>query len=664
MRPQISRLAADTPKGLAGRAIDRSRPVQFQLDGRVVNGYEGDTVLSAVLASGMDTLGIHLGRRMGLSMASAPAIAHAALAADPQKSLAMERTPAIQGAEFVTLAGRRPWSWTRLFQPGRSLGINLNDPHALDRPWLANNGIGQETCDVVVVGGGVAGLSAALTAARAGLTVSVVEASPILGGHSGLFGTQDGEDTPDAAMARLAAEVRNSPAISVLLSTEVFSLRRGLVRAHRIETVAGDARGSVIDIPTKRIVLATGSAERLPLFAGNRLPGVIGALETYELASRYGVWSGRSLMLATASNPAYRLAVLAREIGVVVETILDSRPNPNSRFIDFAKAYGIRQATGNCPVEVQANRSGSQLTVSLDRGAPLRTEHLVVCGGWQPDLTLWHIAGGSSQWDAERYRLEPVGTLDSIALAGSAAGYLTRQGCIQSGADAVDRLLGRERRPVTDPVIDPHYETPDGTLDNTEARVTSSVTYLDLGTSLITRPMAPPRRWASALRAAKAPELPALSEASQPLSLGTIAAGVTLGLIPARSAGVVAQERVALVPLPQEGRLGHDAHNSVPADDDIPQYLIGRFGQNARIETVRPMDDRRLDPGSLIFANQDVLTPLSAIGVVLRTSSKGIRAVLDGDAIEGKQFLAVRDHGQWVAIALSVDLDTKGGTTA
>lgn len=652
MRPQINRLSADTPKGLAGSAIDRTRPLQFHLDGRLVSGFAGDTVLSAVLASGIDTAGSHLDHRVGLTHAAAPPIAYATQADNRQRALPMHRTPALDGAEFVTLGGRRSWSWTRLFQPGRTLGLDLDDPHAFGRPWLSAEGTRQDVRDVVIVGGGVAGLSAALTAARSGLTVTLIEASPQLGGHSGLFGTQDGEDTPEAAMARLATEVLTNPAITVHLSTEVFSLRQGMVRAHRVEMADGRARGNVIDIEAGRIVLATGAGERLPLFAGNRLPGVSGALETYELASRYGIWPGRTLVLATASNAAYRLAVLARDIGVPVEAIIDSRPRPNSRFIDFSRAYGIHQITGTVPVEIRANTAGSRLSIVLDGGDPLTAERLVACGGWQPDLTLWHVAGGASRWNDALSRLEPVGALAGIALAGSAAGYFTRQGCIQSGADAIDALLGRERRPLADPIIDPLYETPDATLVDHGELAAAAPTYLDAGPSLLTRPAPPPRHWYDVFRPRGMAELPALSEASHPLTLETIAAGVTLGLIPPRSAGIVAQERVALIPLTPEAAPAAIALPLADGEAEIPDFLQDRFGPDARIHTILPQDGRRLGAGALIFADADALEPLAAVGVVLRTTGAGIRALLANDAIHDGAALFVRDHGQSVAIIL------------
>src|SRR5690606_29467492 len=119
---------------------------------------------------------------------------------------------------------------------------------------------------------------------------------------------------------------------------------------------------------------------------------------------------------------------------------------------------------------------------------------LIVCGGWQPDLTLWHIAGGASRWNKARHRLEAIGELEAIALAGSAAGFLTRRGCIPSGADAVDALPGRPRKPVDDHLIDPLYETPDATTP-IAGLVDGAPTYLDAGAEFLTRPQPQPKSW-------------------------------------------------------------------------------------------------------------------------------------------------------------------------
>ena len=74
MRGQPNRLAAETSGPFSGSAIDRSQPLQFRLDGRLINGFAGDTVLSAAIAAGIDTLGRRSGGAVALSTRCAPAI--------------------------------------------------------------------------------------------------------------------------------------------------------------------------------------------------------------------------------------------------------------------------------------------------------------------------------------------------------------------------------------------------------------------------------------------------------------------------------------------------------------------------------------------------------------------------------------------------------------
>jgi sarcosine oxidase subunit alpha len=649
MRPQINRLPENAPKGFAGTAIDRNKPLRFRLDGRIVSGFAGDTVLSAALAAGIDTVGQHRDSPIGLTSRAHPAISHASLANDPQFALPMARTPAQDGAEFVTFGVERSRGMARLFQPGRTLGLKLDAAHPLSRPWRTIPGAAETTTDLLVIGGGVAGLSAALAGARAGLTVTLVEAREFLGGHSGLFGTQEGEDAPEASMARLSAEVDLDAAITVLTATQVFSIRPGLARAHRIETAPGTSRGRVIDIAAARIIIATGALERLPIFAGNRLPGVTGCLDAYELAARYGVWTGQRAIVATGSSPAYRLAMLASDAGIGIDRILEARPESASRFIAFSRAYGIVQSPGTVVASVGTVRGGGLLAVHTQnrQGSTLVTDRLLVCGGWQPDLTLWHIAGGASAWDADRGRLAAQGDIDSIALAGSAAGYFTRRGCIQSGADAVDQLLGRERRPVDDPIIDPLHETPDGPLAIAAPAAEGAPSYLDAGIGLLQRPAEVPRKnrlafWRTAPRG-----LTMLSEAPQALAVNEVAAGVDLALIPADAAGIVAQERVASVPLSVErGPPSPDSWTPIETTE-IPAFLIGRYGPEAKILRIIPEEARILEPGALIFPNTDTRHPDQSIGVILRHHSAGAVGIVAAK-IATEYPVTVREQGQFV----------------
>ena len=640
MRPQTNRLPPTTGKGLAGAHIERTRPIRFTINGRVTPGFEGDTVLSALLAAGVDTIGTHAGQPLGLRPSAAPAIAYAAKASAPEHALPMERTPARDGAEYRIIAeGPSPGLLARLFQPGRTLGLTLDAANSLVRPWRSIRGQLAEATDLIVVGGGVAGMAAALAGARAGLKVTLIEASPHLGGHSGLFGTQDGESTPEENIAALAAEIAATQAITVLTHAEVFAIGEGMVRAHQLDVSGERVEGQVVDLPARHIVLATGAFERLPVLPGNRLPGIVGAQDAFELAYRYGIWPGQSWLLATSGNPAYRLATLLAESGMALNRILDGRDHASSRYIEFCKAYGIRQFPGTIPLAITPG-TGGRLSVELPHGEPVSVDRLVLCGGWQPDLTLWHLAGGESRWNARRERLEPSGEVGGLVLAGSAAGHFTRRGCVTSGIHAVDRLLGRPGQGVDDPVIDAIYETPDRQMHVADSGDATTLTYLDTDNTLMLRPAPPPRRrWTHIFRGAQAGPVRVLSEAPQPLSIGAICAGVGIGLIPPGSAGIVAQERVALVPLartePPHPPLAQDVAT-------VPAYLADRFGTDAVVATLRHDPSRQLDSGALIFEGEDMLDPRRAVGVVLRTREGKTEALVAASV----RNVVVRDLGQ------------------
>ena len=661
MKGQPNRLDTDKPHGLHGSSIVRTKPLQFRLDGRVINGFAGDTVLSAAVASGIDTVGELGGQPIGLSGRFAPAVAFGLGRA--AQALPMARIPAIDGADLYTSGGRGRWSRLPTFgRPFRSLRQDL-DRRAVAAPWYDQAPQSLATTDIAIVGGGVAGMSAALAAAHTGARVTLIEAAPTLGGSARYFGSQEGDESPDQSIGRLMAAVAATDAITVMLRAEALAARAGRVRVHAV-TVDGEAvTGQVIDIAAPRIVLATGAIERLPVFPGNRLPRVITTLEAFLLAERYGVWPGHSAILATVHSAAYRLPMLLSDAGIPTSRIADARTNPQSRFIEFSRAYGITQAGGTIPARAEPAARGRGLAVTLQLALdgyshteePLAADALLVCGGWQPDLTLWHMAGGQSRWSAERHRIEPTTGPGQVALAGAATGFFSKHACLLSGQDAVDWLFGTPRTPVVELTIDPIYETPDDPTPAVPLLANSQqASYLDAGLNLIQPPsqrLDTKPRWRPF-----APAEPAWSLTDQPraLAIGDVVAGVQLGSIPTASAGIVAQERaVASGDLVDAARLALLPDLRVPPPPErVPDFLVGRFGTDPQLWIVAPVEPRTLEIGALIFLNSDQTDSRLAIGAVVAIEPEKTIALIGKPSPQPGEGVTLRDHGRSVAIRL------------
>ncbi len=656
MTLQPHRLTLDKPHALGGSAINRQRPLQFRLNGRTIHGFEGDTVLSAVLAAGIDSVGLYRGQLLALSERYAPSVV-AAGAHDPaRQALPMARIPAMDGADLVTLGSQpqrgRLAGLADLFgRTSRTLGINLD--HFLLQPWLDAAAQSGPISDVIVVGGGVAGMTAAIAAARLGRSVCLIERNSYLGGAAVLFGSMEGEETPAESVARLKRELAALPNIVVLLRSDAISVHPGRVIVHIVDSGDSLPSGRMEMLTAGAIVLASGTLERLPVFPGNRLPGVNGSLAALERARNYGVWAGQSAVFSTVAGAPYRVAMQASDAGITVLRIADARPNPQSRFIEFTKAYGIRRASGMAPVGAAVATGGKHgLSISLDlafdgyhqKEAPMIADQFVVCGGWQPDLSLWLTAGGKIAWDSATQRLQAELGPAGVALAGSAAGWISKQACMSSGADAINFSFGRKRKPIVERQIDAVYDTLDGhtPVPGTSTAITGKApAFLDNGERLNAIPDATGRTWWFMRK----PTAWSLSQLPQAFSVCDIAAGVQMGAIAAQDAGEIAAERcpsssdlVHLPPMPIEKEQG-DAPPAL-----IPDYLRGRFGAQPQVWRIETSEVRTIDRGALIFVNSDQSDPRQAIGVVLLSDPAQVLALIGRSDAKSGDGVTVRDE--------------------
>jgi sarcosine oxidase subunit alpha len=587
---QPNRLPADAAHQFGGIALGRSKPLAFRLNGRRIEGFAGDTVLSAILAAGMDTFGLFGDAPLGLGDRLAPLAT-----GKGGDALPIDRLPAADGLELRTV-GRRRFSFRR----GRTLNHVIDGIPEL--PWLRRKADATLLTDVLVVGAGIAGLAAADAAARAGHSVVLVERRPWLGGDARYFGPVGDEASPEAATGSLIARLAAHSDVTVMTHADLFALHGLSARVHGI----ADGRGTVTAITAKRIVLATGSLQRLPIFAGNRLPGVLSAVTAYHFAKRYGVVDGRSTIVATQSNYAYRLAMRLHDAGIDVRRIVDPRVNPQSRFVDFAKASGLKLAGGQQPVAASLVRRGLHASFSnmgsAEPSLHLDADSLIVSGPFQPDLTLWMLAGGGTYWGDGK--LLPRGHVEHVALAGSATGYRSMEACSASGSAAIAELFGTARAAIADTEIGAPYETPESAT-MIAPPVSGTRAFLDTGASLIARPDPAVK--------------PLLTAHAQAPSLGDVAASVELALTLPSDAGAVAEERGA-----PGGDLVASNWTPPPAADQSPSHwLAGRFGEET--QTIRLVVDgkRRFERGALVYANTSPPDPVQAIGVIDSSPADG-----------------------------------------
>lgn len=619
------RLTATDGQDFAGRCIDRNKRLSFRLEGRTLTAQDGDTILSALLAAGIDGAGSHAGHELGLAELPELPVRYADGSRHAHSALPIGRTRVTDGAEY-TLFPRpaepplKGWLKRVTGRRGSSLGVDFTGGQPGPAFFADMTPEPHEAADVVVVGGGIAGLSAARRAAEQGKSVLLVEERMCLGGDAELFGHAAGEEAPGKTVARLADDLSRDANVTLWMGARALSFRNGVLMVHRIAEREGRSAPGLIALSPKRTVLATGASCRLPVFPGNRLPGVAGLATAFHLAVAYGVWPGPDALVATSTNSGYRLALMAQDAGTPPGRVIDSRLAPQSRFIEFCKAYGIRSAPGLQIQAVSEHPSGRNLTVLTELAteggagqfAPLTAGSAIVAGGWLPRLQLWLDAGGRIETGADGAIAAGDGP-GGVALAGAAAGYVNNPAIVQSGSSAIGELFGRPARKITDTGVDAGFESADGPLpaSSRSGGTDDAPAYLSQG-SLLAR--------AEQFGRQSTPPLPREDNAvpDAPLDLPALAGMVASGELEMGQFGDIARER-AVSPL-------SFSRNAPPAPTPsdrvatlVPQWLSGRFGDDARIVELHGTG---LEAGSLLYPNSDQRDPEQAVGVVVRPAGE------------------------------------------
>ena len=453
----------------SGGRIERSKLLEFGFNSKRYQGYQGDTLASALLANNVAVVGrsfkYHRPRGIVGSGAEEPnAIIQLESGVGSTPNLRATQVELYYGlsassvncwpsvdfdigaitgffarilpAGFYYKTFMWPpslWMWyERRIRRAAGLGTVPSgpDPDYYDRY--------NTHCDVLVAGAGPAGLAAALAAARAGARVLIADEQNEFGGQ--LLGNRETIDALPAVqwVNEVVSELAAYDNVRLLPRTTVFGYYThnflGLLERRSDHLPPGSGIGPrqrLWRVRAKSVVLATGAIERPLVFSNNDRPGVMLASAVSSYVNRYAVTPGSRAVVFTNNDSAYASAFDLTDAGVPVAAVVDARPEANTDLALMAKERNIQVIPGHVVVDVKGrNRvEGVRIMKLADSGESvegsahhLATDLLAVSGGWSPAVHLHSQSGGRTRFEPDIACFVPDTVVQNECSVGACAG--------------------------------------------------------------------------------------------------------------------------------------------------------------------------------------------------------------------------------------------------
>jgi len=432
-----------------GRLINKDKAVSFTFNGKHLRGFEGDTLASALLANDQMLMGrsfkYHRPRGVVASGAEEPnGLVNLGKGASFEPNARVTTTELFDG---LTAASQNHWPslefdvgainthlsrflpagfYYKMFMYPRSFWKHVYEPIIRKSAGLGKAPKDRDhdtyehfnaTVDVMVVGGGIAGLAAAHAAGTRGARVLLVEQTADWGGRAVVdTPTIDGLSAQDW-INKTVQDLEKMPNVDIrvrCMGAGVYD--HGYALAYeRLTDHAPDTDGPrqrLWRVRAKQIVTATGAIERPLSFAANDLPGVLLASAVRDYVVNFGVSSGDRTVVVTNNDDAYRTAIILKQAGLDIPAIIDARTEVEGDLIDQARALGIRVELGKGIAKAKGGKRVTGVAVCAQAGEGAVLEEIAcdcvaMSGGWSPVVHLWSHCGGKLNWDADQVMFRP-----------------------------------------------------------------------------------------------------------------------------------------------------------------------------------------------------------------------------------------------------------------
>ena len=450
-----------------GHRINRKRTIRFSFEGRTFEGYEGDTIASALAAAGQWVLSrsfkYHRPRGV-MSMAGAEASTLVQLPSEPNVlaelepicdglsvtaqniigSLDHDRAAIMEyigrflpvGFYYRTFIGPTRGSWLKLWEPliRKMAGLGVVDTRAARRHFEKSH----LHCDILVVGAGPAGLAAAISAAEAGADVVLCDENPEIGGTLTYK-----KDNP-GALAPLRARFGALPNLQLMQGT----VCNGWFEDNWLSLIQGNW---LFRTRARQVILATGAIEQPAVFRNNDLPGIMLGGAVQRLIRHYGVQPGRCAVVLAGNRDGYRVALDLIEAGVSIAALVDPRSGGSGG--DLAAVVvgkGVEILSGATIEEAQGTAGNRHVAFVRVGARCIACDLVAVSVGYAPAWQLPCQAGAQLGYDDSSRRFVLDVRNQALLLAGAVNGKIGLETVMADGRHAASKALARLGYPVTE----------------------------------------------------------------------------------------------------------------------------------------------------------------------------------------------------------------------